>query len=586
MSSMHIEELIRLYRNALILLAVAFGISVLGVVANYFQYGETFSFLQLFLSMGIFSPAFSFAGELIALPGTLFLYRAALRLRGLDDNQQKTQYLKIWGFQQTVGTLVSVGAVIMIPGSGMALQGGVAGLSIVFPIFAGAFIHLKARAIHRSVNYVKPYAVGELDYKPENKLAEDKTAAAADKSGGMASLIVAALILVLNVTFEAILFFELRNNPSFDFQTGVLPYPTSMTVGFYQVFDLFVLSTIGITFLVLAIVARSRAPKGRLRAIVIMTVLGLIIFPGTLGVKLAQTLGPTAIAQEGKQNTKDSLVTIQALNSSELPAGFEMFKEFYQGEPDSSLRTGVYNLDKPEIASTCQEVVNYVIANGATEYRASDYGYIQPIGNTDLVAQACISTISAYPNLKVQRLEVLSDPIYFYGPSSLEANGAIAVPMSYKLTLIKYGSEWEKPYSWGYEFMISTTFAQDIHAVPDGLDKPTVEINDLLLHVAQERLANPDKNPTDPKFMSEILSTFKHKIEIEIFEPHPNVAEWLDVKTSDGHQLCLSVRPWSATNEGMEDPGFGYSLGFQEDFKTLDEYGGYGIAVEGTCELP
>jgi hypothetical protein len=585
-SSAQVEALIRLYRNALILLAISFGISVLGVVANYFQYGDNISFLQLFLTMGVFSPAVSFAGELIALPGMLFLYRSALKLRGLDENQQKTQYLKIWGFQQTVGTLVSVGAVIMIPGSGMALQGGVAGLSIVFPIFAGAFIHLKARAINRDINYVKPYAVGELDYRPEKKQNDATPATAADKSGGMASLIVAALVLVLNVIFEAILFLELRDNPSFDFQTGVLPYPTSMTVGFNQVFDLFVLSTIGIAFLVLAIVARARTPKRRLRAIVIMTVLGLVIFPGTIAVKLAQALGPSSIALEGKENIKDSLSTLQVLNNSELPAGFEMINEFYQGEPDSSLRTGVYNLDEPEITSTCQEVVTYVIAKGATQYRASDSGSLQPIAGPDALVETCGTTLGTYPVLKVQRLEVFSEPIYFYGPSSFEANGAIGVPMSYKLTLIKYGSEWERPYSWGYEFMISTTFAQDINAVLDGLDKPTVEINDLLLHVAQERLANPDKNPTDPTFMAQILATFKHKISIELFEPHPGVAEWLDVKTSDGHQICLSVRPWNETNEGMEDPGFGYSLGFQEDFKSLDEYGGYGIAVEGTCQLP
>jgi hypothetical protein len=584
MNSNHIEELIRLYRNALILLAVSFGISVLGVVTNYFQYGDTISFLQLFLTMGVFSPAVSFAGELMALPGMLFLYRAALKLRGLDANQQKTQYLKIWGFQQTVGTLVSVGAVIMIPGSGMALQGGVAGLSIVFPIFAGAFIHLKARAINRDINYVKPYAVGGLDYRPEKKQNDATTTTATDKSGGMASLIVAALVLALNVIFEAILFLELRNNPSFDFQTGVLPYPTSMTVGFNQVFDLFVLSTIGIAFLVLAIVARARTPKRRLRAIVIMTVLSLVIFPGTIAVKLAQALGPSSIALEGKQNTKDSLSTLQALNNSELPAGFEMINEFYQGEPDSSLRTGVYNLDEPEIASICQEVVTYVISKGATQYRASDSGTLQPIAGPDALVETCGTTLGTYPVLKVQRLEVFSEPIYFYGPSSFEANGAISVPMSYKLTLIKYGSEWEKPYSWGYEFMISTTYATDIN--PSVLGKSTVEINDLLLHVAQERLANPDKNPTDPKFMSEILSTFKHKIEIKLFEPHPGVAEWLDVETSDGNQICLSVRPWDAIKEGLEDPGFGYSLGFQQDFKTLDEYGTYGVAVEGTCKSP
>lgn len=586
MGSNQINELVRLYRNALVLLAVAFGISVLGVVANYLQYGDSISFLQLFLTMGVFSPAFSFAGELFALPGLIYLYRASLKMRDLDGVKQKTQYIRIWSMQQVLGTFATIGAVIMIPVSALALQGGVAGFSIVFPTFAGAFIHLKARAINRSINTVLPQAEPNQDYKPVGKAPKKQLSDTSDKSGGLVSLIIAAIILAINVVIEAIFFFDLRNNPSFNFQTGVLPYPTSMIVGFYQVFDLFVLSTIGIAFLVIAIIARARSTQKRLISIAVMSVISLAIFPGTVSLKLAQAMGPSAIAEQGIQNTKDSLATIKALKSSMMPAGFDMFSEFYQGEPDSSLRVGVYNLDVPNIETTCDEVLDFVISKGATEFRASDIGPLQSIDDPDSVLQSCISTVSTYPILKVQRLEVWSDPIYFYGPSNFEADGATGVPMSYKLTLIKYGSDWEKPNSWGYEFMISTTYAIDINPSYAVLDQPTVEINDLLLHVAQERLANPGQNPTDPKFMAQVISSFKHKIPIELFEPHPNVAEWLDVQTSDGHQLCISVRPWDATREGMEDPGFGYSLGFQEDFKALDEFGSYGVAVEGNCKLP
>ena len=81
--------------------------------------------------------------------------------------------------------------------------------------------------------------------------------------------------------------------------------------------------------------------------------------------------------------------------------------------------------------------------------------------------------------------------------------------------------------------------------------------------------------------MREILKTYSHDIDIRVFETKPGVANRLELTNSDGAHMCLAIDPWNEAEQGQEDPGYGYGLGFMQDLKVLK---GFGNAVEGGCK--
>ena len=113
------------------------------------------------------------------------------------------------------------------------------------------------------------------------------------------------------------------------------------------------------------------------------------------------------------------------------------------------------------------------------------------------------------------------------------------------------------------------------------LSKGSVEVNELLNIIGQARMANPDRNPTDPAFMREILATYKFDIKTKLFESKPGVADRIELTNSDGSHMCLSVKPWDEKVMAQPDPGWGYGLGGL--YGNLDELTGFGNYSEGSC---
>ena len=116
----------------------------------------------------------------------------------------------------------------------------------------------------------------------------------------------------------------------------------------------------------------------------------------------------------------------------------------------------------------------------------------------------------------------------------------------------------EKPNTFTFELYISTAYGMDPLLRDGDLSKGTVEVNELLNIIGQARLANPDRNPTDPAFMREILATYKFDIKTKLFESKPGVADRIELTNSDDSHICLSVEPWDEKKMAQPDPGWGY----------------------------
>ncbi|MEY4061364.1 MAG: hypothetical protein RIQ31_1026 [Actinomycetota bacterium] len=581
MTPLQIEKQIKLYKLALILLASAKGITIAGffqVLAMQSSNGDL-SFSNALAGNGFFSPLETLIADLIAAPGMIWLYRSSKKLATLSPEGARTKYRAIWAFQQIIGTIVTAGAVVMIPGSLMAIQMLLPGFAVVFPIFAGAYLHLKARALNREMKVGGPTPVPTES--PEEKSAQ-LPVAVVETSAGLIPMIVAIALFAINLVAEIAFFIEFRNDPELS-TLGASMYPTSMYLGLVQVLDIFVISTISIVFFIVALRARRTYVKGRMRLISIFTVANLLIFPGAFAMPLATALGPSESAQALNVLRQESFETLTQIRSLELPAGFEMIDEFYSCveagcgyEVNSGWRTGVYNLDEPDMAGTCKAVIDYAINFGLDTYRAGDSGQPTPIGDGAEAASVCAELMAQYPVLEVQKVEVLSPTFTITGATNFGAES----PLKLELNLLKYGEDWEKPNAWGYQFMIATTYEQDRDQNSGGLSQGSIEINNLLESFGQARLAAPDRNPTDPAFVQEVLDTLEYPINISVVETSPGVANRLDVTNSDGAHICLSIDPWDEEIMGSPDPGTGYGLGFMENLEVL---AGFGNAVDGGC---
>lgn len=578
MTTEQIEKQVKLYRLALILLASAAGLAILALVQELVKQSlEGYS--NPLGSFGLFNPVGTLIADAIAAPGMIWLYVSAKKLRKLTPEQAKNKYLLMWGFQQLVGTIVTVGAVIMIPGSLMAIQLLLPGFAVIFPLFAGAYLHLKARALNREMRVGGPTPVPPGS--PNEKTAQ-LPVPVIEASAGLIPMIVAIGLFAINLVAEIAFFIEFRNDPELS-PLGSSMYPTSMYLGLVQMLDIFVISTISIVFFIIAYRARRTYVKGRLRLISIFTIGNLLIFPGAFAMPLATAFGPSESAKALNVLRQESFETLTQIRSVDLPAGFAMIDEFYSCvqagcgyEVNSGWRTGVYNLDEPDMAGTCKAVIDYAINFGLDTYRAGESGQPRPIGDGAEAVTVCAELMDQYPVLEVQKVEVLSPTFTITGA----ANFGAASPLKLELNLLKYGEDWEKPNAWGYQFMITTTYEQEPYENSGGLSQGTIEINNLLESFGQARLAAPDRNPTDPDFVQEVLDTFEYPIDISVVESSPGVANRLDVTNSDGAHICLSIDPWDEEMMAGPDPGTGYGLGFMENLEVL---AGFGNAVDGGC---
>jgi hypothetical protein len=241
MTPLQIEKQIKLYKLALILLASATGITIVGffqVLAMQSSNGDL-SFSNALAGNGLFSPLATLIADLIAAPGMIWLYRSSKKLAALSPEGARTKYRAIWAFQQIVGTIVTAGAVVMIPGSLMAIQMLLPGFAVVFPIFAGAYIHLRARALNREYRLAEntpPAVQAELE-------VENKPEITTDPKSGMVPLVITGLLLAINVVGEISFYNEFRSDPGFS-TLGSSMYPSSMMLGLAQFLDIF-LSRLG-----------------------------------------------------------------------------------------------------------------------------------------------------------------------------------------------------------------------------------------------------------------------------------------------------------------------------------------------------
>ncbi len=581
MTNNQIEKQIKLYKLALILLASATGITIAGffqVLAMQSSNGDL-SFSNALAGNGLFSPLATLIADLIAAPGMIWLYRSSKKLATLSPEGARTKYRAIWAFQQIVGTIVTAGAVVMIPGSLMAIQMLLPGFAVVFPIFAGAYIHLRARALNREYRLAQntpPAVQAELE-------VENKPEITTDPKSGMVPLVITGLLLAINVVGEISFYNEFRSDPGFS-TLGSSMYPSSMMLGLAQFLDIFVIDLIALVFMIIAIKARARYPKGRMRLIAIFTIANLAIFPGAFATPLALSAGPNAAASQLVSQQKDSYETMNYLQNQPLPAGFGMIDEFSScldagcgKEVNSFWRTGVYKLEDPAMLETCEAVISYGLNLGLDNYSAGENGETLPLGDGVEAASVCAKTMDEYPRLKVQQYEAISPRFTISGTANFGARS----PLQLELMLMKAGKLSEVPNTWGYDFSIATTYnSSPADAGNGGLSQGTVEINALLEAFGQARLAEPDRNPTDPKFVKEILAGYEYPVDITVVESTPGVANRLDLTNSDGAHMCLSIDAWDEEYMGSPDPGTGYGLGYMNDLEVLK---GFGNAVEGGC---
>ena len=397
---------------------------------------------------------------------------------------------------------------------------------------------------------------------------------------GLVALIVASLLLAANLLTELVFVSELRDMPSFYQKPSITDSGLSLTMGLATVVDIIFIATTGLGILIYAIKIRRYLPAKRFLAIAVVTALQLIILPGATSTTTAQTLGPSPVGAQAMKDWDASGKAIKLIASRSFPAGFASSSKLgVQEEVNARLVAQSSPQDLPEFEKICSNVIAYSKRLGATAWLDKSSNTKGLLADEIKPQHACLDAIQGYPKLKIQLQTVVSPEFILAGQfkGSGDTNG---VPIALSLQLLKQGTAGDHPNTWIYELQIATAFGGDPLALTSGLSKGTVEINDLLQLIGQERLAAPDRNPTDPAFVKEILKSYKHKIAIRVFETKPGVANRLDLTNSDGVHMCLAIDPWDAKREGIEDPGYGYGLGFMDNLKVLK---GFGVAVEGGC---
>lgn len=409
------------------------------------------------------------------------------------------------------------------------------------------------------------------------KTTKDKPAEK-EAGAGLMLLIGAALMLAINILTEFSLVNDLRNTPEFfgpDSRMGSV----SWTIGYAGVADFLVFGTLGIAVLVLAVIAKKRIAQKRFIAIVAVSVLQLSLFTGSLAPTIAKALGPSQIATNLQAQAEQALETYNYLQNLEPPIGFEASP----GEPfpeDENIEWGlaVNTGSEAPMREKCTAVIDYAFGLGATDWLRKDTRATGKVSNRKSAIDACEATLDGYPRLKVKRVSTVSDSFVMGGVANFEPY----TPLTFELLLLNTDPNSDKPNTFVFELYIMTAYGMDPVQRDGYLSLGTVEINELMNIIGQARLAMPDRNPTDPAFMREVLATYKYDIDVQLFESKPGVADRIELTNSDNTHICLSVEPWNEKQMGQTDPGWGYGLGGV--FENLSELKGFGNYVDGGCK--
>lgn len=273
-------------------------------------------------------------------------------------------------------------------------------------------------------------------------------------SGGMILLALAWIFLATNFSIELNTFISLINDPIFVPGTPKMSSSISIGTGWAQAAHVIFFVPIGVIMLAAAAIRSPETKKGRTKKIIILTTAGILLFPGTLSVAAAGLVGPTPYAKQGIQNALDSKTTIDRIRSEGGVAEFSMIDEYWPGEPDTSWRTGVFNLEAPEIPKHCALVIDFAVKNGATQMQELPSGIPVDLTDRAIAIDSCAKTMNSYQHIKRHKFEVVSPQLVMSGESAVAPNS----PIIFRLTLLKYGYAWEKPNTWGYELFISTNY--------------------------------------------------------------------------------------------------------------------------------
>jgi hypothetical protein len=579
MTELQVERLVKLYRKALIILAISTGLALLSVIAEVI-FLQTHIFVPLLIGGGIFSPYIVLVGNAVALPGTLWLYNRANRLSRLQEDQTKLDYEKIWNIQQALGVLVSIGAVIMVPGAVIAAQMGLPGIAILLSIFGGSWVFSQARKLDREIKTEQmssssaPNAELETNvYAKSNTADPNKT-----KNAGIVLLFAAVIMLAINILIEFSLVRELRGTPEFygaDSRLGNAIW----NMGFAGAADFLVFGTLGIAVIVLALRSRKQMTRNRFIAILAISIVQLAFVNGSLTETIAKALGPSQAGISKQNQIDEAQATYEYLISTSAPEGFvsdggEPFAEDQNIQWGLSVNTG----KEAPIREKCTAVVDYAFGLGASDWMRKDTRETGKVADRDSTIKACEQVLDGYPRLTVKRVSVYSDSFVMGGVANFAPNS----PLTFDLSLMNTDPKSESPNTFSFELYISTAYGMDPVLRDGDLSKGAVEVNELLNIIGQARLANPDRNPTDPAFMREILATYKFEIKTNLFESKPGVADRIELTDSDGFHMCLSVEPWDEKKMAQPDPGWGYGLAGAN--QSLSELNGFGNYIDGSCK--
>ena len=579
MTELQVERLVKLYRKALIIWAISTGLALTSLVA-LLVFLQTHIFVPFLIGGGIFSPYIVLVANAVALPGTLWLYSRSKRLSRLEEDQARLDYDKIWSFQQLLGGLVSIGAVIMVPGAVIAAQMGLPGFAILLSIFGGSWVFSQARKLDREIKAEQMSSSSAPTAESETNVYVQSTSAHPNqtKNAGIVLLFAAVLMLLINLLTEFSLVKDLRGTPEF-YGADSLLGNVSWSIGYAGVADVLFFGTLGVAVIVLVLRARKRMTRNRLIAILAITIVQLAFVPGLLTPTIARVLGPSQAGISLQKQIDEAQATYEYLISVAPPEGFVA----YDGEPfaeDQNIQWGLsVNTGKEApIREKCTAVVDYAFGLGASDWMRKDTRETGKVADRESTINACEQVLDGYPRLTVKKWSVYSDSFVMGGVANFAPNS----PLTFDLILMNTDPKSEKPNTFSFELYISTAYGMDPVLRDGDLSKGTVEVNELLNIIGQARLANPDRNPTDPAFMREILATYKFDIKPKLFESKPGVADRIELTNSDGFHMCISVEPWDEKKMAQADPGWGYGLGGL--YENLDELTGFGNYSEGSCK--
>lgn len=543
------------------------------------------------LSYGTFDSDVIIFAYLISLVPTVFFWlRSRAILQVTDLGQQLVKYDKLQGSQAFAGTLAIIGAVAMLPASFILYQMFPNGWAIMFNVFGGGFIGLGLKKVQQVVRYYRAV-------ESHHQLQQDGSAADGNALQGAVPLLppevkrpIASglvwvggiLLLAINLMLELFVYSSIRNH---GMANGVLrDYGAQLTFLLYQFFDLFVLTIFGVILLVLAIINLTRVrDKGPAMIAIAIVAAGLAIFPGGFSTVLAGVAGPSDSLVQTRTEADKSTETIQAIMDAGPIPGFEgVYEEFYDcregGCSDSLMRLAKEVGPESLAVEYCDYVVSFAAGVGLTEYATAPDYESRSIEAVETRSD-CVATLDDISLAAVQQYQAYSKAFVIEGTSSIGAKA----PVRMVLTQAINGNLDDNPGFHTYFLEITTTFQTGPYATPgSGLSQGTVEINDLLDLIGQQRLANPDRDPMDKAFIEEILAEYPHQIDMELVANASGEIHRIHLTNSEGTELCLSIEPWESDpfNEGIPDPGMGYGLGFME---SLDVLRGFGNAVEGSC---